>query len=62
MTFADPFRGGRGQGHAGLDPDYNADSFAEDLRPSWFFRQLPQGSYWYLVHQYLAGKFDGMLR
>ncbi len=47
---------------AGLDPDYNADSFAEDLRPSWFFRQLPQGTYWYLVHKYRAGKFDGMLR
>ncbi len=47
---------------AGLDPDYNADSFAEDLRPSWFFRQLPQGTYWYLVHKYRTGKFDGMLR
>ncbi len=47
---------------AGLDPDYNADSFATDLRPSWFFRQLPQGTYWYLVHKYRSGKFDGMLR
>ncbi len=47
---------------AGLDPDYNADQFATDLRPSWFFRRLPQGNYWYLIHKYRRGKFDPMLR
>jgi NTE family protein len=47
---------------AGLDPDYNADAFAADLLPSWFFRHLPQGNYWYLIHKYRRGKFDPMLR
>ena len=47
---------------AGLDPDYNADSFAQDLRPSWIFRRLPQGTYWYLVYKYRSGQFDPMLR
>jgi predicted acylesterase/phospholipase RssA/CRP-like cAMP-binding protein len=47
---------------AGLDPDYNADAFAEDLRPSWIFRQLPQGTYWHLLYKYRRGKFDAMLR
>ncbi|APW60179.1 cyclic nucleotide-binding and patatin-like phospholipase domain-containing protein [Paludisphaera borealis] len=47
---------------AGLDPDYNANQFATDLRPSWIFRRLPQGNYWYLIHKYRRGKFDPMLR
>ena len=47
---------------AGLDPDYNADAFAEDLRPSWIFRHLPQGNYWHLLYKYRRGHFDGMLR
>jgi NTE family protein len=47
---------------AGLDPDYNATQFATDLRPSWFFRQLPQGNYWYLMYKYRRGQFDPMLR
>lgn len=47
---------------SGLDPDYNADAFATDLRPSWLFRRLPQGNYWYLVHKYRRGLFDAMLR
>jgi predicted acylesterase/phospholipase RssA len=47
---------------AGLDPDYNADAFAADLLPSWIFRRLPQGNYWYLVYKYRRGKFDSMLR
>ncbi len=47
---------------AGLDPDYNADSFATDLRPSWLFRHLPQGTYWHLLYKYRRGQFDGMLR
>ncbi len=47
---------------AGLDPDYNADAFAKDLRPSWIFRRLPQGNYWQLLYKYRRGKFDAMLR
>jgi NTE family protein len=47
---------------SGLDPDYNADSFAADLRPSWIFRRLPQGNYWYLLYKYRLGQFDPMLR
>ncbi len=47
---------------AGIDPDYNADAFAEDLRPPWIFRQLPQGTYWHLLYKYRRGHFDGMLR
>ena len=47
---------------AGLDPDYSADSFASDLRPSWIFRRLPQGNYWSLLYKYRLGQFDAMLR
>jgi NTE family protein len=47
---------------AGLDPDYNANAFAADLRPSWIFRHLPQGNYWHLMYQYRRGRFDAMLR
>ncbi len=47
---------------AGLDPDYNADAFAKDLRPSWIFRHLPQGNYWQLLYKYRRGHFDAMLR
>ena len=47
---------------SGLDPDYNADAFATELRPSWIFRHLPQGNYWHLLYKYRRGKFDPMLR
>ena len=47
---------------AGLDPDYNANQFTTDLRPSWIFRRLPQGNYWYLIYKYRRGNFDPMLR
>ena len=47
---------------AGLDPDYNADSFATDLEPSWIFRHMPQGTYWQLLYKYRRGHFDPMLR
>lgn len=47
---------------AGLDPDYNANQFATDLRPSWIFRHLPRGNHWYLLYQYRRGRFDPMLR
>jgi NTE family protein len=47
---------------AGLDPDYNANQFTTDLRPSWIFRQLPRGNHWYLLYKYRRGQFDPMLR
>ena len=47
---------------SGLDPDYNAEAFAGDLRPSWVFRHLPQGTYWHLLYKYRRGHFDSMLR
>ena len=47
---------------AGLDPDYNADQFATDLRPSWIFRHMPRGNHWYLLYKYRLGHFDPMLR
>lgn len=47
---------------AGLDPDYCAERFAADLRPSWLFRHLPRGNQWYLLHKYRFGHFDPMLR
>jgi predicted acylesterase/phospholipase RssA len=47
---------------SGLDPDFSADQFARDLRPSWIFRRLPRGSYWYLADRYRRNRFDPMLR
>jgi predicted acylesterase/phospholipase RssA len=47
---------------AGLDPGYIAQRFKNDLKPSWFFRQLPAGGYWYLLYKYRRNKFDPMLR
>src|SRR5436305_12536671 len=47
---------------SGLESDYSAAQFAADLRPSWFFRRLPRGDHWYLIHKYRRGKFDPMLR
>ena len=47
---------------AGLDPDYSADRFSGDLRPSWLFRRLPSGDHWYLLYKYRFGHFDPMLR
>ncbi len=47
---------------SGLDPDYNADQFATNLRPSWIFRHLPRGEQWYLLYKYRRGHFDPMLR
>ncbi|HEX7962053.1 MAG TPA: cyclic nucleotide-binding and patatin-like phospholipase domain-containing protein [Terriglobales bacterium] len=47
---------------AGLDPEYLIRVFTTDLRPSWFFRRLPSGSYWYLLYKYRRHKFDSMLR
>jgi predicted acylesterase/phospholipase RssA/CRP-like cAMP-binding protein len=47
---------------AGFDADYLAESFANDLRPSWIFRQMRGGGYWYLLYKYRRKKFDPMLR
>ncbi|WP_406696163.1 patatin-like phospholipase family protein [Singulisphaera sp. Ch08] len=47
---------------SGMDPEYTAQCFKRDLLPPWFFRQLPAGGYWYLLHKYRRHKFDPMLR
>jgi NTE family protein len=47
---------------AGLDPDYITHRFKTDLQPSWFFRQLPGGGYWYLLYKYRRNQFDTLLR
>ena len=47
---------------AGFDPEYCMHTFTTDLRPSWFFRRLPSGGYWYLLYKYRRHKFDSMLR
>jgi NTE family protein len=47
---------------AGLDPEYIIRTFKTDLRPTWFFRQLPAGGYWYLLYKYRRNQFDSMLR
>ena len=47
---------------AGFDPDYITHCFKTDLQPSWFFRQLPGGGYWYLLYKYRRNRFDSMLR
>ena len=46
----------------GLDPDYIVHRFKADLQPSWFFRQLPGGGYWYLLYKYRRNQFESMLR
>jgi predicted acylesterase/phospholipase RssA len=47
---------------SGLDPDYSATQFGNDLRPSWIFRHLRGGDHWYLMYKYRRGQFDPMLR
>jgi len=47
---------------AGSDPDYITRCFKVDSRPSWFFRQLPGGGYWYLLYKYRRNQFESMLR
>ena len=47
---------------AGLDPEYLTHVFTTELRPSWFFRRLIDGGYWYLLYKYRLNKFDSMLR
>jgi NTE family protein len=47
---------------AGLDPEYATQVFKTDLQPSWIFRQLPGGGYWYLLFKYRRNLFEPMLR
>ncbi len=47
---------------SGIEADYGVASFVKDLRPSWLFRHLPSGGYWYLLYKYRRQKFDPMLR
>jgi NTE family protein len=47
---------------AGLDCAYLSSRFAADLTPSWIFRHLPSGGYWYLLYNYRSGQFDTKLR
>jgi len=47
---------------AGLDPEHITHFFKADLRPSWLFRRLPGGGYWYLLYKYRTNRFDSMLR
>jgi predicted acylesterase/phospholipase RssA/CRP-like cAMP-binding protein len=47
---------------SGYDCDYISAQFGTDLRPSWIFRNLPNGNQWYLVYKYRRGHFDPMLR
>lgn len=47
---------------AGMEPDFSVRSFKSDLRPGWFFRQLPAGGYWYLLYKYRRRQFGPMLR
>jgi deazaflavin-dependent oxidoreductase (nitroreductase family) len=47
---------------AGLDPERFTQIFKRDLQPTWFFRRLPGGGYWYLFYKYRRHHFDFMLR
>jgi NTE family protein len=47
---------------AGFDPQDITHFFTTEMQPSWFFRLLPGGGYWYLLYKYRRGKFDSMLR
>jgi NTE family protein len=46
----------------GLDLEYITRLFKTELQPSWFFRQLPGGGYWYLFYKYRRHHFESMLR
>jgi len=47
---------------SGMDVDYAVDRFVHDLTPSWLFRRMRSGGYWYLLYKYRRGQFDPMLR
>ncbi|MDG2013176.1 MAG: patatin-like phospholipase family protein, partial [Pirellulaceae bacterium] len=47
---------------SGMELDHTIDSFINDLTPSWIFRKMPGGGYWYLLYKYRFQLFDPMLR
>jgi predicted acylesterase/phospholipase RssA/CRP-like cAMP-binding protein len=47
---------------SGMDPEYTTQVFKQDLLPSWLFRRLPGGGYWYLLYKYRRHQFEPMLR
>ena len=47
---------------SGMDPEYSTRCFKSELLPSWFFRKLPAGGYWYLLYKYRRHQFEPMLR
>jgi len=47
---------------AGLDAECAIQLFKNDLKPSWLFRKLPGGGYWYLLYKYRRNLFEAMLR
>ena len=47
---------------SGMELEYTVNSFIKDLTPSWIFRNMPGGGYWYLLYKYRFQKFDPMLR
>jgi predicted acylesterase/phospholipase RssA len=47
---------------AGFDPESMTHFFKTDLQPSWLFRHLPGGGYWYLLYKYRRHHFEPMLR
>lgn len=47
---------------SGMELDYTIQSFIKDLTPSWIFRKMPGGGYWYLLYKYRRRQFDPMLR
>ena len=47
---------------SGMDVDYTVERFVKDLTPSWLFRMLRHGGYWYLLYKYRRNQFDPMLR
>ena len=42
----------------GMEMDYAVECFCRDLKPSWPFRMMPGGNYWYLLYKYRRRQFD----
>jgi predicted acylesterase/phospholipase RssA/CRP-like cAMP-binding protein len=47
---------------SGMDVDHTVERFVKDLTPSWLFRRMRHGEYWYLLYKYRRNQFDPMLR
>ncbi|MBO0862672.1 MAG: patatin-like phospholipase family protein [Chloracidobacterium sp.] len=47
---------------SGMNPEYAAQAFKRELMPSWLFRHIPSGGYWYLLYKYRRHQFEPMLR